>query len=99
MQYRRERVRMETQRHIIEGTLQLPNEGYRSRLTDFLNARDREFVALTDVEVRPTSGFGDVEQIDFLAVATRHVVLARELGSLGVFDAAGPAPAAGVATT
>lgn len=93
MQYRRERVRLETQRHIIEGTLQLPNEGYRSRLTDFLNARDREFIALTAVEVRPASGFGDVEQVDFLAVATGHVVLARELGSLGVFDEHGPTAA------
>jgi hypothetical protein len=93
MQYRRERVRLETHRHIVEGTLQLPNEGYRSRLTDFLNARDREFVALTDVELRPVSGFGDMEQIDFIAVATRHVILAREMGSLGIFDASGPATA------
>jgi hypothetical protein len=91
MQFRRERVRLETQRHIVEGTLKLPNEGYRSRLTDFLNARDREFVALTDVELRPVSGFGEIESVDFLAIATRHVILARELGSLGVFDASGPA--------
>jgi hypothetical protein len=93
MQYRRERVRLETQRHIIEGTLQLPNEGYRSRLTDFLNARDREFVALTDVDLKPVSGFGELENVDFLAVATRHVILAREMGSLGIFDATGPTPA------
>ena len=78
---------------MIEGTLQLPNEGYRSRLTDFLNARDREFVALTDVELRPVSGFGEVEHVDFLAVATGHVILAREMGSLGIFDATGPTTA------
>lgn len=93
MQYRRERVRLETQRHIVEGTIQLPNEGYRSRLTDFMNARERDFVALTDVEIRPVSGFGELEQVDFLAVATRHVMLARELGSLGVYDSTGPAAA------
>ena len=52
MHFRRERVRIETQRHEIEGTLQLPNEGYRSRTTDFLNAHERDFLALTDVEVR-----------------------------------------------
>ena len=45
MQFRRERVRIETQRHEIEGTVQLPNEGYRSRTTDFLNSHDREFLA------------------------------------------------------
>ena len=38
MHFRRERVRIETTRHEIEGTLQLPNEGFRSRTTDFLNA-------------------------------------------------------------
>ena len=32
------------QRHEIEGTLQLPNEGFRSRTTDFLNAHEREFL-------------------------------------------------------
>ena len=31
MIHRRLRVRLETERHIIEGTLQLPGEGYRSR--------------------------------------------------------------------
>ena len=51
MQFRRERVRVETQRHIIEGTLQLPNEGYRSRTTDFLNAHDSDFIALIDADV------------------------------------------------
>ena len=50
MQFRRERVRVETQRHIIEGTLQLPNEGYRSRTTDFLNAHDSDFIALIDAD-------------------------------------------------
>ena len=46
MHFRRERVRIETQRHEIEATLQLPNEGFRSRTTDFLNAHEREFLAL-----------------------------------------------------
>ena len=56
MHFRRERVRIETQRHEIEGTVQLPNEGYRSRTTDFLNAHERDFLALTDVEVRWLDG-------------------------------------------
>ena len=51
MQFRRERVRVETQRHIIEGTLQLPHEGYRSRTTDYLNAHDSDFIALIDADV------------------------------------------------
>ena len=51
MHFRRERVRVETARHEIEGTLQLPSEGFRSRTTDFLNAHGDEFLALTDADV------------------------------------------------
>src|ERR1700759_3339616 len=51
MHFRRERVRIETARHEIVGTLQLPAEGFRSRTTDFLNATNDEFLALTDAEV------------------------------------------------
>src|SRR3954452_16820657 len=51
MHFRRERVRVETARHEIEGTLLLPNEGFRSRITDFLNAQRSDFLPLTDVEV------------------------------------------------
>ena len=95
MHFRRERVRIETQRHDMVGVLQLPNEGYRSRTTDFLNAHEREFLALTDVEVAWLDGSRPPEQHDFLAVATRHVVMVIELESLGTFDEAGltPAPA------
>ena len=51
MPFRRERVRIETARHEIEGTLQLPHEGFRSRMTDFLNTQGDDFLPLTDAEV------------------------------------------------
>jgi hypothetical protein len=86
MQFRRERVRLETQRHEIEGTLQLPNEGFRSRTTDFLNAHEREFLALTDVEVRWLDGGREVERHEFLAVAVRQIVVVLELETLGMID-------------
>jgi hypothetical protein len=95
MHFRRERVRIETARHEIEGTLQLPNEGFRSRITDFLTSQGSDFLALTDVEVTWLDGTRAVEQHDFLAVAARHVVIVVELGSLGIVDEAGEA-AAGV---
>jgi hypothetical protein len=82
MHYRRERVRIETQRHEIEGTVQLPSEGYRSRTTDFLNAHDREFLALTDVEVRWLAGGRGPERHEYLAVAVPHIVMVVELGAL-----------------
>jgi hypothetical protein len=89
MHFRRERVRVETQRHEIEGTLQMPNEGYRSRTTDFLNAHERDFLALTDVEIRHLDGSREPERHAFMAVAVPQIVLVLELGSLGVFDEAG----------
>jgi hypothetical protein len=102
MHFRRERVRLETQRHEIEGTLQLPNEGFRSRTTDFLNAHERDFLALTDVEIRWLDGSRAVERHDFLAVAVPQVVLVLELETLGVIDDSGaepePAPLQAVST-
>src|ERR1700755_3373203 len=87
--FRRERVRIETARHEIEGTLQLPSEGFRSRTTDFLNAHGEEVLAVTDAEVTWLDGARAPERHEFLALAARHVVLVVELGSLGVFDEAG----------
>jgi hypothetical protein len=79
MNYRRERVRIETTRHEIEGTLQLPHEGFRSRLTDFLNSQRDEFLPLTDVEIRWHDASHEPEQHEYLALATRHVVMVIEL--------------------
>jgi hypothetical protein len=93
MQFRRERVRIETQRHELVGTLQLPNEGYRSRTTDFLNAHDSDFLALTDVEVTWLDASRDAERHDYLALAARHVVMVIELENLGTFDDTGHPPA------
>ena len=90
MHYRRERVRIETQRHEIEGTVQLPSEGYRSRTTDFL--------ALTDVEIRGLAGGRAPERHDYLAVAVPHIVMVVELETLGVVDDNGPPPLAAVST-
>jgi hypothetical protein len=92
MHFRRLRVRMETERHAIEGTLQLPSEGYRSRMTDFLNSHDSDFLPITDAVL---SWLGDErapEHHDYLAVSVRHVVLGVELESLGTFDATGEPP-------
>jgi hypothetical protein len=75
MEHRDERVVVETDRYRITGTLHLPRDGYRSRLTDYLNAAERSFLALTDVEIGPIDG-GPTENLPFLALAVSHVVLA-----------------------
>jgi uncharacterized protein DUF6812 len=95
MQFRRERVRVETHRHIIEGTLQLPHEGYRSRTTDFLNAHDSDFIALIDADVQWTDGSRKPERQEYLAISARHIILVTELESLGIVDEPGPVVGAG----
>ena len=76
MEHRDERIIVETDRHRISGLLRLPVDGYRSRLTDYLNSSERLFLALTDVEVTPLDGAARVEQRDFVALSLRHIVLA-----------------------
>ena len=93
MHFRRLRVRLETERHVIEGTLQLPSEGYRSRMTDFLNSHDSDFLPITDAELTTHDGKGSTERHDYLAVSVRHIVVGVELESLGTFDEAGEPPA------
>ena len=92
MHFRRLRVRLETERHVIEGTLQLPNEGYRSRLTDFLNSHDSDFLPVTDAQLTWVGGDRPVEHHAYLALSVRHLVVGVELESLGTFDAAGEPP-------
>lgn len=70
---RRERIRLETPRHRIEGTILLAADGYRSRVSDVLNASERDFLTLTDATLQPLDG-GPVERHEFLAVGRAHVV-------------------------
>ena len=93
MHFRRLRVRLETERHVVVGTLQLPNEGYRSRMTDFLNSHDSDFLPVTDAELTVRGGGAPAEQHEYLAVSVRHIVLGVELETLGTFDEAGEPPA------
>jgi hypothetical protein len=70
---RRERIRLETARHRIEGLIVIATDGYRSRVSDVLNASERDFLTLTDATLQPLDG-GSVERHEFLAVARAHVV-------------------------
>lgn len=74
-EHRQERIQIETQTHSIEGLLTLARDGYRSRVSDVLNASEREFLTLTDVSVTPLGG-GSARHHRFLSVARRHIVFA-----------------------
>ena len=76
MEHKDERIVLETARYRISGLLRLPRDGYRSRLTDFLNAGERDFIALTDVELLPLDLDVEPERRDFVAVARSKIVLA-----------------------
>ncbi len=75
MEHREERIRIETERHRIEGVLRLARDGYRSRVSDVLNASERDFLTLTDVTVTPVEG-GPTELHAYLTLARRHIVFA-----------------------
>jgi hypothetical protein len=76
MQHRQERVYIETDRHRIAGTLTLAADGYRSRLSDYLNASERDFISLTDCVVELVGHDGPGTRHDFIAVSRHHIVFA-----------------------
>jgi hypothetical protein len=80
MDLREEQVVLETDRYRIVGTLTLPREGYRSRLSDYVNQRDREFFAVSDVTITSLDDAESTRQASFLMVARRHVTLVALAG-------------------
>jgi hypothetical protein len=75
MDHRRERIRLETERHRIVGEITLARDGYRSRVSDVLNAPERDFITLTEATVEPLER-GPVELHPYLTLARRHIVFA-----------------------
>ena len=73
------RILVETPRYRIVGTLVLPRDGYRSRLSDFLNSSDREFISLTDVKMQALDAdgrAGEAVSHEFVTISRQHIVLA-----------------------
>ena len=82
MQHRYERISIDTARHRIVGVATLAADGYRSRLSDLLNAPEREFIALTDATVELLDSAAEVAHHEFIAVHRQHVVFAFSLGEV-----------------
>ena len=72
---RHERVVVETDRYRVEGDITLPQEGYRSRLSDYLNRRDQEFLILINVELLALDGSGRDWKTPVLMLARQHIRL------------------------
>ena len=88
MDSRTERVVLETDRHRIVGDLNLPRDGYLSRLSDFLNRGDLVFIPLVNATVAPLDAGSPGEQRSFIAIARVHVHLAYP--SEDAADGSGP---------
>jgi len=91
VQHRFERISIQTPRHRIVGVATLASDGYRSRLSDLLNAPERDFMSLTDATVTELDGDHEVAHHEFIAVHRQHVVFAVPLG-----EVAEPVPGATV---
>lgn len=79
MENRVERIVVETDRHRIVGDLTLPREGYRSRLSDYLNRGDIDFIPLVNVQISPLGGESPPDERSFIAVARSHIQLAHPI--------------------
>jgi len=82
--HRRQRILLETERHRIRGTVHVSPDGPRSRVSDLLNASERDFLPLTDATVEPLDGRGAPQEHGFLAVGRRHVVFVAPLDPAAV---------------
>ena len=82
VEVKRERVELLTQHHRITGVVTLARDGYRSRVSDLLNASDKDFVALGNVRVEPLDPNQESEEHPFLAVHRRHIVYAVSHGEV-----------------
>jgi hypothetical protein len=75
MENRTERLVIETDRHRIVGDITLPREGFRSRVSDFLNRGEIVFIPLINVTITPHDGGPAVDR-DFVAVGRPHIQVA-----------------------
>ena len=72
---RLERIVVETDRYRVEGDVKLPKEGYRSRISDYINRPEQEFLTLINVELRSIDGSGRDWDTPILMLARRHIRL------------------------
>jgi hypothetical protein len=80
--HRYERISIDTPRHRVIGNVTLAADGYRSRLSDLLNAPEKDFIALSGAIVQELDGDRTIRRHEFIAVHRHHVVFAVSLGAV-----------------
>lgn len=72
----RERVLIETPRYRIEGEFMLPPpEGYRSRLSDFLNDESREFLIVLNTRMSRLDAPDEITEAAVMMLHRSHINL------------------------
>jgi len=74
MDLRQEKVVVETDRYRVVGSMTLPADGFRSRLSDHINREDLTFFTIVDAELAPLEG-GESWTAPVLMLAREHVRL------------------------
>jgi len=74
MDLRKEKVVVETDRYRVTGSMTLPADGFRSRLSDHINREDLTFFTIVDAELSPLDG-GESWTTPVLMLAREHVRL------------------------
>jgi hypothetical protein len=74
MDLRKEKVVVETDRYRVTGSMTLPAEGFRSRLSDHVNRDDLTFFTIEDAELTPLDG-GASRTVSVLMLARAHARL------------------------
>ncbi|HEX2160582.1 MAG TPA: hypothetical protein VHF88_02045 [Thermoleophilaceae bacterium] len=74
MDLRKEKVVVETDRYRVTGSMTLPADGFRSRLSDHVNREDLTFFTIEDAELVPLDG-GESRTVRVLMLARAHVRL------------------------
>ena len=87
MDHRDQRIVVETARLRLTGGLRLPRDGYRSRLTDYLNSADVSFLPLTDVRLESLDGPFEPRHRSYVAVSLSQIVVAMPADDEPLADA------------
>jgi hypothetical protein len=74
MDLRKEKVVVETDRYRVTGSMTLPADGFRSRLSDHVNREDLTFFTIVDAELTPLES-GESWTAPVLMLAREHVRL------------------------
>ena len=72
---RLEKVTLETDRYRIEGSVTLPAEGHRSRLSDHVNRRGQEFFTVQEARIRSLDGTGEEWSEPVIMIGRAHIRL------------------------